>query len=176
MTSFTCFPPTFGRGAVLKYATIALLLSLCTAPQPASAAAGPFRDFSGSWSGTGTLRQSNGSIERIRCAANYRTRGSAGYDVDLHLRCTSDTYNFDLVGQFEADERNMIVGRWSEQSRNIGGSAVGRARGDDLQVHVESGGFSANVAMVTRGHRQSVTINSQGGGQAVSASINLRRN
>lgn len=103
-------------------------------------------------------------------------RGSSGNVVDLHLRCVSDTYNFDLTGQFQADAGNQIYGQWTERSRNIGGNAVGRARGDVLQVHVESAGFSANVGMVTRGKRQAVTINSQGGGQIVNASISLRRN
>ena len=168
--------PSSLRRAVLGCSIVTLLLSPYAGPRPASAASGPFAQFSGSWSGTGTIRQGDASTERIRCAANYRVRGSTGHEVDLHLRCTSDTYNFDLVGQFQADEQNMIAGRWSEQSRNIGGSAIGRARGDNLQIHVESSGFAANVAMVTRGRRQSVTINSQGGGQIVTASITLRRN
>jgi hypothetical protein len=81
-----------------------------------------------------------------------------------------------LDGQFEADAGSSVVGRWSERTRNIGGTAIGRARGDRLQVHAEGGAFTANLSMVTRGRRQSVTLTSQGGGQAVSASITLHRN
>ncbi|HVZ51270.1 MAG TPA: hypothetical protein VG986_04840 [Pseudolabrys sp.] len=174
MTRLACTTPQIRRRAVFCSVVAACFLSAALAP--AMAASGPFHDFSGTWSGTGTIRQSNGSTERIRCAANYRTRGSTGHEVDLNLRCTSDTYNFDLVGQFQADGSNTVTGRWSERSRNIGGSAIGRARGDSLQVHAESSGFAANLAMVTRGRRQSVTLNSQGGGQTTSASIVLRRN
>ncbi len=176
MTELTVFHARSRRITVSGYAVFALVLGLCFGPQPAAAAAGPFLHFSGHWSGTGTLRQSNGSIERIRCSANYRARGSSGHEVDLQLRCASQTYSFDLVGQFQADEGSSVVGRWSEQTRNIGGTAVGRARGDRLQIHAEGGAFTADLTMVTRGRRQSVTLTSQGGGQAVSASITLHRN
>jgi hypothetical protein len=144
---------------------------------PASAAAsGPFADFVGSWFGTGTLRPSNGAAERLRCNANYRPRGSSQHEIDLQLRCASDSYNFDLSGQFTADEQNQITGRWTERTRSIGGAVVGNTRGDRLQVHVESSGFAADLVMLTRNRRQSVTIDSQGGGQIVKASITLSRN
>jgi hypothetical protein len=141
----------------------------------ATAAEGPFHDFSGSWSGTGTLRPSNGAPERIRCNASYRQRGSSEHEIDLQLRCASDSYNFDLTGQFTADEQNQISGRWTERTRSIGGTAVGNARGERMQIHVESSGFAADLVMQTRNRRQSVTIDSQGGGQIVKASITLSR-
>ncbi|HET9715271.1 MAG TPA: hypothetical protein VFP60_03715 [Pseudolabrys sp.] len=136
---------------------------------------GPFAGFSGTWTGTGTLRPSNGPVERIRCNASYRPRGSLQHEIDLQLRCVSDSYHFDLSGEFRADDRNQITGRWTERSRSIGGTAVGNARGDRLQLHVESSGFAANLVMVTRNRRQSVTIDSRGGGQVVKASISLSR-
>lgn len=142
----------------------------------AKAATGPFSVFGGRWSGTGTIRQGTNPVERIRCTANYRPRGSSGHDIDLELRCASDTYNFDLVGDFAADAGNQIAGRWSERSRNIGGTVIGMARGDRIQIHVESSAFAADLIMLTRGRRQSVSIDSQGGGQFVKASITLHRN
>jgi hypothetical protein len=145
-------------------------------PAPTSAASGPFADFTGSWSGNGTLRPSGGAAERIRCIASYRPRGSTQHEVDLQLRCASDSYNFDLTGQFTADEKNEITGRWTERSRNVGGTAIGTAHGDRLDIHVESSAFSADMVMVTRSRRQAVTIDSQGGGQIIKASISLSRN
>src|SRR5512135_2454259 len=129
--------------AFLGCCLIALIFSL---PLPsASAAAGPFAGFTGSWSGTGTLRPSNGAAERVRCNASYRQRGSSEHEIDLQLRCTSDSYNFDLTGQFIADEQNQVSGRWTERTRGIGGTAVGNAHGDRLQIHVESSGFAADL-------------------------------
>ena len=154
---------------------IGLVFGFTALPQPADAAGGPFTPLAGSWSGGGTIQPGNGATERIRCNANYRPRGSSGHEVDLDLRCASDSYNFDLVGQFSADSGNRLSGQWTERTRNIGGGAVGLARGDSLQVHVESGGFAADLSLVTRGRRQNVAINSAGGGQIVKAQITLSR-
>jgi len=166
----------FSPAALLGCCLIALVSAFSIPLLPASAASGPFADFSGSWSGTGTVRTGGNAPERIRCVANYRQRGSSQHEVDLQLRCASDSYNFDLAGQFTADDRNEITGQWTERSRNTGGTAIGRANGDRLDVHVESAGFAADLVMVTRNRRQSITIDSQGGGQIVKASISLSRN
>ncbi len=155
---------------------ILILVSTFIGPLPsAQADDGPFHEFDGSWSGNGTLRPSNGTTERIRCNANYHSRGSSLREIDLQLRCASDSYNFDLSGQFTADEQNQVSGRWTERTRSVGGTAVGNAQGDRLQLHVESNGFAADLVMLTRNRRQSVTINSQGGGEIVKASITLSR-
>lgn len=155
------------------------LIALATAfnmpLRPASAATGPFADYTGAWSGTGTLRPQNGAAERIRCNANYRPRGSSAREVDLQLRCASDSYNFNLSGEFAADENNQVTGRWTEHTRSTGGTAIGNANGDRLELHIESAGFSAEVVMVTRNRQQSVSIDSHGGGEVVKASITLTR-
>jgi hypothetical protein len=166
----------FSPAALLGCWLIALVSAFTILLLPTLAASGPFADFSGSWSGTGTVRPGSGAIERIRCNASYRPRGSSQTEIDLQLRCASDSYNFDLSGQFTADERNEITGQWTERSRNIGGTAIGSASGSRLDVHVESSAFSADLVMVTRNRRQSVTIDSRGGGQIVKASITLSRN
>jgi hypothetical protein len=142
-------------------------------PPVALAQSGPFADFSGSWSGNGTLRPENGASERIRCNATYKPAGRR--DIELQLRCASDSYNFDLSGQFSADENNQVSGRWTERTRSTGGTAVGIAQGDRLQLHIESAGFAADVVMVTRNRRQSVDIDSHGAGQVVKATITLNR-
>src|SRR5450759_1482859 len=169
---------TFGRfspAALLVCCLVALVSAFFIPLLPTAAATGPFADFSGTWSGTGTVRTGGNAPERIRCNANYRQRGSSQHEIDLQLRCASDSYNFDLTGQFTADEQNQISGRWTERTRNIGGTAVGNARFDRQQIHIESSGFAADLVMVTRNRRQSVTIDSQGGGQIVKASITLSR-
>jgi hypothetical protein len=155
--------------------TVLFLFGLWTGTPGASAQSGPFAEFPGSWSGAGTIRFSDGAKERLRCRAVYRVRGTTGRDIDLQLTCASDNYKFDLAGEFRVDESDQISGRWTERSRGIGGSAIGRVRGERIQVHVESSGFAADVAMTTRSGRQSVSIDSQGGGQTVESSIMLRR-
>jgi len=161
--------------AALIGGILILVLTFASPLRSARADDGPFHEFDGSWSGNGTLRPSNGAAERIRCNASYRPRGSSMREIDLQLRCASDSYNFDLSGQFTADEQNQVSGRWTERTRSVGGTAVGNAQGDRLQLHFESNGFAADLVMTTRNRRQSVTIDSQGGGQVVKASISLSR-
>lgn len=141
----------------------------------ASAGEGPFGDFRGHWSGTGTIKPSDKPTERIRCDATYRPRGSTQHEIDLQLRCDSDSYKFDLSGQFQADESNNISGNFTERTRGVGGTVVGNAQGPRIQIHVESSGFSATMVLVTKGVRQTVNIDAQGGGQFVKASITLHR-
>jgi len=171
---FGCLLP-YLPAAIPGRCLIAALSAIYILLVPASAATGPFADFVGSWSGNGTLRPSDGAAERIRCKANYRVHGATGHDIDLQLRCASDSYNFDLAGKFTADELNRVSGQWTERSRNIGGIAIGNAFGDRMQLHVESNAFTAELQMVTRSPKQRVTINSKGGGRVIKASITLSR-
>lgn len=133
----------------------------------------PFSNLPGRWSGTGKIRVQGQDPERLRCNADYQPRGSSA--IVLHLACDSDSYKFNLTGNFEADSDNSISGRWTESTRNIGGTAVGRVTGDRFELHVESSAFAATLRMVTRSSRQSVTFGAQGGGQIVDASITLSK-
>ncbi len=172
MTRFACLP-FIPPCRVLGCA--AALLCAGAAWQAAAARSGPFANFRGDWSGTGIIRvkgqDNKQTTERIRCNAAYRQSG--GQDVNLKLVCKSDSYSFDLTGDFEADASNHITGQWTEHTRNVGGSVTGQARGSRLLVHAESPALNANLSMVTHSRRQSVSLKAAGGGQQVSASITL---
>lgn len=157
------------------FGLLAILLVAAVAVSLAPARAGTFSDFKGKWTGSGTIRPKNGEAERIRCHANYKPRGSSDHELEAHLRCASASYNFDLTGQFVADAQGHLSGQWNENTRNIGGNAIGEMRGDHLRVRVESPGFSADLSMMMHGRRQAVTIESFGGGEIVKATISLNR-
>jgi hypothetical protein len=164
------------RRAAMLASAIALLAAGDAGVQPASAASGPFANFPGQWSGSGIIRVKNQQgehTERMRCTGAYDVPGT--HNVDIRLTCKSDTYDLDLSGSFQADARNHITGRWSENTRNVGGTAIGTARGDRFQIHVESSALSGNLGMVTRGRSQSVKLDAAGAGQSVAASISLHR-
>jgi hypothetical protein len=152
---------------------LAALALAASATLPADAA-GAFTDFPGSWSGTGKIRVQGKSPERLRCRAHYRPRGSSQAQIDLQLTCDSDSYKFDLVGQFRAED-GKVSGNWSENSRNVGGQVNGTIKGDRMSILVESSAFSASLTMVTRGKHQTVSFDAHGGGQVVDSSITLRR-
>ena len=57
---------------------------------------------------------------------------------------------------------NRIFGNWSEASRNVSGSLQGTAGGGQINVAVETVGFSANLTLRTNGNKQTVQIVSKG--------------
>ena len=171
MTRFACSGFSILRASVL----VCFIVFACAAGQPALGAEGAFAAFPGSWNGTGKIRIGD-KTERIRCKATYSSRGSTASDIELALICASDSYKFDLGGEFEADEKNKIHGNWSERSRGVNGIASGSTRGDRFQIHVESAPFSGNVTIVTHGNSQSVNIDTIGTEDKISATITLHRN
>lgn len=150
-----------------KIRKLAYFTSLLTASTAAFAESGPFTGFSGSWSGGGTISMADGSKERLRCRASYRAA-----DTDLHqtLRCASDSYKFELSSSV-ASSGNRVAGTWSESSRGISGSLEGRAAGGRISVTVDAPGFTADLSLVTRGDKQSVSITSQSEIRAISISL-----
>jgi hypothetical protein len=142
--------------------------------QQAAAAEGPFANFPGGWDGNGSIHI-GAKTERIRCKGHYSLQDASATKVTLQLTCASDSYKFELSGTFTADGSNKITGSWNEASRGVGGSASGSARGDTFQLHFESPAITGNLVMVTRAGSQSVTIDTIGTQDKISASIALRR-
>ncbi len=126
---------------------------------PGFAQSGPFSGMEGSWTGTGQILIKDGGSERIRCRATYRVEGS-GTGMNQVLRCASDSYRFDLTTNVTASG-SSLSGSWSETSRNINGTVGGRVSGNEVNALVEANGFSATLAMQTRGNKQTVAIRSQ---------------
>jgi hypothetical protein len=152
-------------------AAISILAAICQL-SPAAAGSGPFADLQGSWSGDGTISVSNGTNERMRCRATYGVLDDGG-SVRLSLRCASDSYNFNLVGSVRYDG-GAISGSWTETTRNASGTISGRARGGQISAAAEGPSFAANLLLVTRGNRQSVSIRASGADIA-GVDIALRR-
>jgi hypothetical protein len=153
-----------------RLATAAVLLGSIGFCAPGHAqSGGPFAALAGSWSGGGTVGLDDGSTERIRCRATYAV---AGRRMELTLTCASDSYRFSLQGNLEA-EGNVISGTWSESSRNVSGVLQGRASGGNYQLRASAAGFNANIALSTRGNRQSVSMRADS--QFRSANISLSR-
>jgi hypothetical protein len=151
-------------------ALVALALMVSTATK--AQVAGPFEGLQGTWAGTGDVTLNNGEKERIRCRITYAV-GRKGMTVRQELRCASDSYKFELVADVETD-KEYLAGRWTERSRNVGGTVSGRARPGLIEALTESSGFSAFLNISTRGDRQSVEIKSHGS-EVTQVLITLRR-
>ena len=140
---------------------LALLAFLPSAAmsQPRPAQSG-FAALSGSWSGSGSVTLTSGAVERIRCQATYEVAPS-GNNFQQNLRCTSDSYNFNLRSSV-LRSGDGVSGTWTETTRNASGGISGRMSGNQIQATIQSPAFNASLTLATQGDRQTVNIRSQG--------------
>ncbi|MEH2533346.1 hypothetical protein V1277_000270 [Bradyrhizobium sp. AZCC 1588] len=158
-----------------NFARMALVAtSLCLTGSAALAApVSPFTAMAGTWSGGGVLSTSDGQREQLRCRASYDVTGR-GDQLQLNLRCASQSYNFDLASEVEY-RGGAISGSWSEASRNASGTLTGRAAGDHVEAAARGDNFSAHLSLTTRGGKQTVSIQPQGTNvTSVSLALNRR--
>jgi hypothetical protein len=134
--------------------------------------AGPFPGMAGTWAGAGTISLNTGAKERIRCRATYKVSES-GSDLQLELRCASDSYKFELQSSVSHKD-GAISGTWSEVSRGAIGNIAGTATGNQINLKATSPVFSATLAVHTRGTTQAISIQSPGN-EISAVSINLSR-
>lgn len=149
------------NSGAFKLAAAAVALFIGAAPARAAPEAHPFSALAGQWSGGGVVKKSNGTSERIRCRSAYEP--GAGMQLQLRLRCASDSYNFDLSAVV-AYEGGAVSGSWNEAGRNLNGSIQGRSTGNgrQMQVVAQSIAFTTNLTLNTRGDKQSILIQSPG--------------
>jgi hypothetical protein len=153
-----------------RLATAAVVIGIIGFSAPGMAQSGaPFVGMAGTWSGAGNVGLDDGSTERIRCRATYAV---AGRKMDLTLTCASDSYKFGLQGSVEADGA-AVSGTWTETSRGVSGDLQGRGSAGNYQLRASAPGFNANIALSTRGNRQSVSMSADS--QFRSANISLSR-
>jgi hypothetical protein len=139
--------------------TVFALAFVAAMPVLAAAAASPFERLAGTWTGSGKIEMADGRREPLRCRAAYDVL-KEGTSLQLNIRCASESYNFDLRSSAEY-ERGHVKGVWSESTMNAGGQLTGRAEGDRIQVVANGQTFTAALTLVTKGERQTVTIQSQ---------------
>jgi hypothetical protein len=155
----------------LTFAAVAFSL-VCFSASTSGAQSAPFSGMAGHWSGGGTITLDDGSTERIRCRATYAV-GAGGNGLNLTLPCASDSYKFNLAGNVMA-QGAALSGTWSESIRNVSGNLEGRGSGGSFQMVASGPGFSASIALTTRGNKQSVVIKSEGAFRVTSISLSRR--
>jgi hypothetical protein len=177
----TQVPATFGRQDIfmsrpLTKCSTRVLIGMAAALLFATAGeaqrGGPFAHLSGNWSGSGTISTNTGAKERIRCRAQYKV-SPAGSDVQLELRCASDSYKFELQGQVSHNDGN-VSGTWTEVTRGAVGTISGTSKGSQLNLRASSPVFSAILNVNTHSNSQSISIQSPGS-EISAVSITLNR-
>jgi hypothetical protein len=153
----TEFPRRIGQSRAFWGACALALLAL--SPSAQAQQGGSFDTLIGTWSGTGTVSLASGAKERIRCQAAYAL-GNDANNLRSALRCASDSYKFELNSDVNS-RGGTLSGAWREVSRGLTGALSGTLKGADVQARIDSPGFGADLSLVTRGTRQTVTLSSQ---------------
>ena len=143
----------FAQARRLTFAAVAFFMAGFAA-STSYAQSSTFAGLAGTWSGRGTVMLDDGSSERIRCRATYKVFDAS---MDLNLTCASAAYKFNLLAAVVA-AGGAVTGTWSETSRNIGGSFLGRGADGSFRVIAQSGGFTASIALKTTGNKQSIAL------------------
>lgn len=78
-----------------------------------------FDNVAGSWSGSGSMKPSDGPRERVRCKVDYIIK-NVGQSVKLNLRCASDAYKMELSANIDQNG-NTLSGNWFESQYRQGG-------------------------------------------------------
>ena len=137
----------------------------------------PFSRLAGQWTGSGAINLANGAQEPVKCRAAYDVLEQR-HNLQLNIRCASDSYNFDLRGS-ATDSGGTITGSWSEATRNAAGTLSGSVDVNHFELVAKGPSFTATLTLVTRGDQQTVSIKTQASDTSqaalTGASITLKR-
>jgi hypothetical protein len=168
----TVMPPRLKQACITFVTAAVSVIVLSLSVLPGHAQQGPFAGMAGSWAGSGNIKLSSGSREHIQCRATYNV-AAGGNNLQLALRCASDSHNFDFHGNATSTNGN-ISGNWNESTLAAAGLFSGRVNGNRIDARAEGPTFSALLGMTTSGNRQSISIRSPGS-EISEVAINLSR-
>ena len=100
-----------------------------------------FDNVAGSWSGSGSMKPSDGPRERVRCKVDYIIK-NVGQSVKLNLRCASDAYKMELSANIDQNG-NTLSGNWFESQYRQGGKVSGKNDNGLIEAKVESDTITA---------------------------------
>lgn len=119
-----------------------------------------FDSLGGTWSGTGTMKPSDGPREKVRCKVAYNIT-KPGRSVSLDLRCASDAYKMVLSANIDQNGTELS-GNWFESEYRQGGKVYGTNKDGLIEARIEGNTVAALVTIQTKGVRQSFLMEAPG--------------
>ena len=119
-----------------------------------------FDNVAGSWSGSGSMKPSDGPRERVRCKVDYVPK-NAGQSVKMNVRCASDAYKMDLSANID-ENGTILSGNWFESQYRQGGKVSGQNVNGLIEAKVEGDTITALLTVRTKGNHQSFVMESPG--------------
>jgi hypothetical protein len=146
------------RAIIYRILRYALLVTIqAAAPAYAEQA---FDNVAGSWSGSGSMKPSDGPRERVRCKVDYNVK-NAGQSVKMNVRCASDAYKMDLSANIDQNG-TALSGNWFESQYRQGGKVSGQNVNGLIEAKVEGDTITALLTVRTKGSRQTFVMESPG--------------
>lgn len=124
---------------------------------PVLAAGSPFDGLTGGWGGSGSIKWSDGSSEKMRCNAKYTGGGAA---LAMAINCTNADRNVNISGNLR-NSGGRVTGSWAESNLGASGSASGRASEGRLSLGL-GGTVSGSMSVSFSDSRQSIAISISG--------------
>ena len=119
-----------------------------------------FDSVAGSWSGSGSMKPSDGPRERVRCKVDYVPK-NAGQSVKMNVRCASDAYKMDLSANIDQNG-TALSGNWFESQYRQGGKVSGQNVNGLIEAKVESETIVALLTVRTKGNHQTFVMEAPG--------------
>ncbi len=149
----------FRNQAIIHWILGCSLLMTILAVAPARAQQS-FDNVAGSWSGSGSMKPSDGARERVRCKVDYAPK-NAGQSVKMNVRCASDAYKMDLSANID-ENGTTLSGNWFESTYRQGGSVSGQNVNGVIEAKVEGQTITALLTVRTKANRQTFVMESPG--------------
>ncbi|RXT42093.1 hypothetical protein [Bradyrhizobium betae] len=119
-----------------------------------------FESLGGTWSGTGSMKPSDGPREKVRCKVAYNIT-KPGRSVSLDLRCASDAYKMILSANIDQNGTELS-GNWFESEYRQGGKVYGTNKDGLIEARIEGQTVAALVTIQTKGSHQSFLMEAPG--------------
>ena len=117
-------------------------------------------NLAGTWSGTGSMKPSDGPREKVRCKVAYNIT-KPGRSVSLDLRCASDAYKMVLSANIDQNGTELS-GNWFESEYRQGGKVYGTNTDGLIEARIEGNTVAALVTIQTKGNHQSFLMDAPG--------------
>lgn len=125
----------------------AVLLPLAVA-MPGMASSATADVLSGAWSGGGTVRLTNGHVEKVRCRVRYSK--STGKTYLINATCSSTGGTFAQTGRVVQTSGNSFRGRLYSDQYDVSGNVSISVRGRRQTVSVSSAKGRGSLALSKR--------------------------
>src|ERR1700680_3530352 len=149
----------FRNRVIIHWTLGCSLLMTILAVAPAYAAQA-FDNVAGSWSGSGSMKPSDGPRERVRCKVDYTVKNT-GQSVKMNVRCASDAYKMDLSANIDQNG-TALSGNWFESQYRQGGKVSGQNVNGVIEAKVASATITALLTVRTKGNRQTFVMEAPG--------------